>query len=344
MDKVKLYWLCQIGGWLFFNIIEIVSYGNVFGFNKLLFLNGFLNMVVGIILTHSYRSIVLKFNLLKLPSAKLIPRALVLLIFISVLLSFFNVWLDRLTVPSISNLPIGFVLVWGYMFNWSKYILMWALIYHLFQYWEKSLETERDKYRLEATLKENEYNNLKTQLNPHFLFNSLNGIRTLVDLNPASAKEAITRLSNLLRSSLQMNQYKTVSLRQELETVKDYLAIEKIRFDERLQVNYSIEPNTLEVQVPPMMLQTIVENCVKHGISNIIKGGQILIKTFVENDFLFIEIVNSGQFNPKYNQQSDGFGISNTIERLRLLFGENAKFDIQNANINEVKTTIKLPL
>jgi LytS/YehU family sensor histidine kinase len=117
---------------------------------------------------------------------------------------------------------------------------MWALIYHLFQYWERSLQAEKDRLQLQATLKENQYQNLRTQLNPHFLFNSLNSIRTLIDLNPDLSKEAITRLSGLLRSSLQMNNKKTVPLRNEISTLEDYLAIEKIRFDDRLNISFSI--------------------------------------------------------------------------------------------------------
>jgi len=342
MSKKKLYWLSQTGGWIFFIVIETVSYASIFGFNKLLLLNGFLNFIAGIALTHAYRAIILKLNLLKLPTAKLIPRSLILIVFISVLLSLFNIWLDRITVPDLNKIPFGF-LISGYLFNWSKYILLWALIYHLFQYWEKSLEAERDKYRLEVTLKENQFNNLKTQLNPHFLFNALNGVRTLVDINPTAAKEAITKLSNLLRSSLHMSNYKTVSLRQELETVKDYLDIETLRFDDRLQVNYQINPSVLDAQIPPMMLQTLVENAVKHGIAKLKQGGSIVINAYA-NNYLNIEIINSGILEPANNNTLTGYGIKNTKERLELLYNDNFQFSINTFNNNKVITKVKIPL
>lgn len=341
MQKYKLYWACQIGGWAFFMLIEMISYGNVFGFNKLLTLNVVVNFFIGLGLTHLYRLFLIHTNWLTLPSAKLIPRASISIVIISVLMALLNIFLDRFTVPLLRQLPIDGVLVFNYLFNWSRYILMWALIYHLFQYWERSLQAEKDRLQLQATLKENQYHNLRTQLNPHFLFNSLNSIRTLIDLNPDLSKEAITRLSGLLRSSLQMNNKKTVSLRNEISTLEDYLAIEKIRFDDRLNISFSIDHSTQSMEVPPMMLQTLVENSVKHGISNLKNGGFVNIKTFQREQKLHIEITNSGQYHPKENH--DGLGLENTKERLQLLYEGKASFDIHNLNDEVVITKISIP-
>ncbi len=343
MNKTKLYWLSQIGGWMFFTIIEMASYASVFGFNRMLLLNGFLNFILGILLTHAYRFVVLKLKLLQLPTAKLIPKALIVIVVISGILTLFNIWLDRITVPNFDKLPFNFALISGYLFNWSKYILLWALIYHLFQYWEKSLQAERDKYRLEASLREIEYNNLKTQLNPHFLFNSLNGIRTLVDVNPNSAKVAITKLSNLLRSSLQMSNYKTVSLRQEIETVKDYLDIEKLRFEDRLVIEYKISNEALDAQFPPMMLQTLTENAVKHGIAKLKQGGTIVIEAFV-NDKLFVNIENPGAIDIFTIKNPAGYGLKNTRERLKILYGDSAELSLTNKNNETVLTQIIIPV
>lgn len=343
MNKTKLYWLSQIGGWMFFTIIEMASYASVFGFNRMLLLNGFLNFILGILLTHAYRFVVLKLKLLQLPTAKLIPKALIVIVVISGILTLFNIWLDRITVPNFDKLPFNFALISGYLFNWSKYILLWALIYHLFQYWEKSLQAERDKYRLEASLREIEYNNLKTQLNPHFLFNSLNGIRTLVDVNPNSAKVTITKLSNLLRSSLQMSNYKTVSLRQEIETVKDYLDIEKLRFEDRLVIEYKISNEALDAQFPPMMLQTLTENAVKHGIAKLKQGGTIVIEAFV-NDRLFVNIENPGAIDIFTIKNPAGYGLKNTRERLKILYGDSAELSLTNKNNETVLTQIIIPV
>jgi len=274
-----------------------------------------------------------------------------MIILISIPLTLLNVVLDFYTISSgPENIDIehellakiDFAILPIFFFNLSKYVFLWAIMYHFFVYWEKLLRTETDKFELQSILKETQYNNLKTQLNPHFLFNSLNGIRTLVDIDPESAKEAITRLSSLLRGSLKMEKYKTVSLADELNTVNDYLAIEKIRFDERLNIILEIVPDTLKTNLPPMMLQTLVENGIKHGISNLKNGGTILIKSFIKNRNTVIQIINSGQFHPK--NESMGLGIENTKERLRILFEDKASFSISNLNEKNVITEITLPL
>jgi sensor histidine kinase YesM len=351
LNKAKIYWYCQLGGWLVFILIELVSYINVLGFSKGLLINALVNWVVCIILTHFYRLIIIKANWLNLPLQKLIPRGVFMIILISVPLTILNVVLDFYTVPNETEVfdfkkalleQIDFARLPIFFFNLSKYVFLWAIIYHFFLYWEKLLKTETDKFELQAVLKETQYNNLKTQLNPHFLFNSLNGIRTLVDLDPENAKEAITRLSSLLRGSLKMEKHKTVTLANELQTVDDYLAIEKIRFNERLITHFDIEPETLNTNLPPMMLQTLVENGIKHGISNLKNGGTIYVKTFNKNQNTIIQITNCGVYNPKH--ESAGLGIENTKERLRILFDDKAIFTIKNLENEKVLTEIIIPL
>lgn len=353
LKKAKIYWYCQFGGWFFFILIELLTYINVFGFTGGLLLNALANWIAGIVLTHFYRLIVIKANWLSLPLPKLIPRGVFMIILISIPLTFLNVFLDFYTLTETDAnqtidfskeilSKINFSVLPIFFFNLSKYVFLWAIVYHFFVYWEKLLKTETDKFELQAVLKETQYNNLKTQLNPHFLFNSLNGIRTLVDTDPQNAKEAITRLSNLLRGSLKMEKNKTVALGHELNIVSDYLAIEKIRFDDRLLVEMNIAPDTLKTNLPPMMLQTLVENSIKHGINNLKNGGTIKINSIVSGQNTIIQIINSGQYKPK--QEILGLGIENTKERLRILFDEKASFSIKNLDIENVLTEIILPL
>lgn len=351
LNKAKIYWYCQFGGWFVFILIELITYINVFGFSYSLLANALANWIAGIILTHFYRLLVIKANWLNLPLPKLIPRGIVMIILISIPLTLLNVVLDFYTLSNGSEYndigqellsKIDFAVLPIFFFNLSKYVFLWAIVYHFFVYWEKLLRTETDKFELQAVLKETQYNNLKTQLNPHFLFNSLNGIRTLVDIDPENAKEAITRLSSLLRGSLKMEKNKTVTLANELQTVNDYLSIEKIRFDERLKISLEIDENTLNTNLPPMMLQTLVENGIKHGISNLKNGGTILIKSFHKNQKTVIQIINTGQYLPK--QEGSGLGIENTKERLRILFDEKASFSISNLDEKNVITEINLPL
>jgi LytS/YehU family sensor histidine kinase len=139
-----------------------------------------------------------------------------------------------------------------------------------------------------------------------------------------------------------MSKQKTVSLKQEIDTVNDYLAIEKIRFDERLRVEISIPEAALQVQLPPMMLQTLVENAVKHGISKSMKGGEIKISAILTKFHLHIEIVNSGRFEPK--ETEIGLGLENTRERLAILYEDKAAFSVENFNDTEVITKLDIPL
>jgi LytS/YehU family sensor histidine kinase len=158
------------------------------------------------------------------------------------------------------------------------------------------------------------------------------------------SKEAIMRLSSLLRSSLQMSKQKTVSLEQEMATVESYLLIEKIRFDDRLQYSFNIDANTKSTQIPPMMLQTLVENAVKHGISKLKTGGQVLINSVKKGNKVQIEILNSGRFEPNSSDPNSGLGLENTRERLKLLFEDQASFEIKNLDLHFVIATIELPL
>lgn len=216
---------------------------------------------------------------------------------------------------------------------------VWTLFYFIFHYFEKY----NTALKYEALKNEIELNNLKSQLNPHFIFNALNSIRALVDENPSKSKDAITQLSSILRSSLVINKNKLTSFNEEIHTVRDYLDLETIRFEERLKVNVDIDPKSKNYPVPPLMIQTLVENGIKHGISKLKKGGIVSIETKVIDTKLFIKIRNNGQLVHKKLNGAKGFGIENTKQRLKLLYGNKATFSIMNEDDNTVLTEISLP-
>jgi LytS/YehU family sensor histidine kinase len=219
---------------------------------------------------------------------------------------------------------------------------IWWLIYFVWHYIERSGNAQVDKLKLESTVKELELKTIKAQLNPHFIFNALNSIRALVDENPKRARTAITELSNILRSSMQVDKAETVSLENELNIVKDYLALETIRFEERLRVRYDIDYETLVLPIPPMMLQTLVENAIKHGISRIITGGTVVISSHVRNMQHEITVENTGQI--RESETGHGFGLQSTRQRLSLLYGNKASFDIYNKNDETVEAKVIMPL
>ncbi len=221
-------------------------------------------------------------------------------------------------------------------------ISLWLLIYLVWHYIEKNRKDQLDKLKLESLVKELELKTIKSHINPHFIFNALNSIRALVDENPIRARTAITELSNILRSSMQAEKLETVPLHRELDIVKDYLALEQMRFEERLQVKMDIDEDTLDQPIPPMMLQTLVENAIKHGISKFVNGGTVTITSDFKANHHELIVRNSGQLNGLVS--SDGFGIKSTQDRLNLLYQGKASFAIRNFGSDMVESKIIMPV
>lgn len=227
---------------------------------------------------------------------------------------------------------------WDIIFTFIL-IALWLAIYMGWHYVIRNQKDILDKVNLEKTVKELELKTIKSHINPHFIFNSLNSIRALVDENPKRARKAITELSNILRSSLQMEKLETIPFEKELSIVNDYLALEQMRFEERLQVNYDIDEKTLQQPIPPMMLQTLVENAIKHGISKQINGGIINIISKLKNGNFEITVQNTGTIEGNV----EGFGITSTRNRLRLLHNGSSVFNISNLGVGMVQAQIQMP-
>jgi len=271
--------------------------------------------------------------------SRLIPRVLFFIVVLSFVNTTFVVITNYVLEPIsleddevISQVIIEFV-------SFAILFLFWNLIYFLYHYFENYSTT----LKFEATINEIKLNKLKSQLNPHFIFNALNSIRALVDENPKKSKIAITQLSNILRNSLIMDERRLIRFNEEMLIVKDYLDLESIRFEERLQVEYNIHPNSNSFEVPPLMIQTLVENGIKHGISNLVDGGTIKVATFMDGEQLNIQIRNSGQYLNGVVMKHGGYGIENTRQRLKLIYGEKASFTILNENEHFVLTDVVIP-
>jgi two-component system LytT family sensor kinase len=329
-QKQKIYWWCQVTGWVLYFIINLLFFGlsNQTSFRDIVVY--FFFIVLGISLTHVYRYLILKFKILGIN----ILYQLIFIIISSAVLSaiFFTIGFSfRITQLTIENI-----------FNGIVPFTFWSLIYFGFHYLQNYKRTEIQNLRWEAASKDIELNKLKSQLNPHFMFNSMNSIRALIDENPVKAKNAVTQLSNILRNTLLMNKSKEIMLEEELKIVKDYLDLEKIRYEERLNYDFTIEDETLKKSVPPLIVQTQVENAIKHGISKLPKGGRVQVVSRIEDRQLIIEILNSGQVSTEKTET--GFGLLNSKQRLDLLYGSKAGIEIKNTGSNEVQVKIKIPL
>lgn len=230
---------------------------------------------------------------------------------------------------------------WEYFFS-IILVAMWLLIYLVWHYILKNRNDQLDKLKLESTVKELELKTIKSHINPHFIFNSLNSIRALVDENPERARRAITELSNILRSSMQAEKSETVTLERELDIVRDYLALEQMRFEERLKVQFLIDEDTLQHPVPPMMLQTLVENAIKHGISKQLNGGEVKVIASYKDEHLELLVQNTGQLDKEIN--GDGFGIKSTLDRLNLMYQGKASFEIRNLGPDMVESKVEVPV
>lgn len=342
LKRKNLYWITQIAGWGLFvivNLLIISSFENI-PLNKIAL--WILLGIFGIIFSHLYRLYIKKNNWTNLTLKKIIPRILIasfvvaLIIYIPVYGSGYLLGVEQeekhLTAAIIAS-----------TLNITSVILVWSLIYFAIHYFENSKKAEIETLIFEAAVKDFELKTLKAQLNPHFMFNAMNSIRALIEEDPQNAKDAITKLSNLMRYTLKIERTETVPLAEELKTIQDYLDLEKIRFEERLNYKIKSTAEADRVEIPPMMVQTLVENGIKHGISKITAGGNVDVDAKIVNTDLIIEIRNSGKFDEEALKNSSGFGVSNTKHRLSLLFGENASLSLTNENKNTVLTKLKIP-
>ncbi len=344
------YWLFQAIGWGLFAFIFLFF---SFLFDKLEWkftYRLFLYISMGLVLTHFMRWIIRQSNVLMRPlQSQIIILSFITLVFALLLgisetysVKLLTTWLNE---PTAIEPGSDFKKIVENTFHSFIYLFMWNCIYFIYHYIEKSRRQQVDTLKLEALIKELELKTIKAHINPHFIFNSLNSIRALVDEDPERARKAITELSNILRSSMQADKSETVTLEKELYIVKDYLALENMRFEDRLKIEYDVDEDTLDQPVPPMMLQTLVENAIKHGISKQINGGVVRVISIFKNRYHELVVQNTGRLNGALNGEgrSDGFGISSTYDRLSLLYGNKAKFEIKQATPTLVEAKVSIP-
>ena len=301
------------------------------------------NVLLGIIVTHLFRKAMLALSLHPtMPTFKW-GQLLALLLTFASLYSFLTSYVveilklydasrkisleRRFLISLVIDTPIVFV---------------WVSIYILWHYIEFTNSEAIQKVKLESLIKELQLKTIKSQMNPHFIFNALNSIRALVDEDPQRARQAITELSNILRSSIQADQSEVTSLEKELNIVKDYLALEYIRFADRLIVEYASDADTRSNQMPTMMLQTLVENAIKHGLGK--QPGNCLIKiisTYEDNKHLLM-VQNTGVLDHEVGR--DGFGLQSTKNRLNILYRGNAAFEIFQSQPTQVTAKLIIPI
>ncbi|MCA6078337.1 sensor histidine kinase [Fulvivirga sedimenti] len=344
MNKARLYWSLQIGAWLIFAVLQMIGFVE-FQQKELTSTQVYFYLseaAAFMLITHFFRYVLIKSGWLSLYFRELIPRVVFSVIVMAMVMYgirlLISLPLDIFVASAAFDSGKLISLVTGY----TIILFLWAVFYLTYHYFERyNLSLKR-----QAEMNEIELSNLKSQLNPHFIFNALNSIRALVDEDPKKSKHAITQLSTILRSTLVSDQNSLANFEDELKTVRNYLGLESIRYEERLKVDYEIDPESYKFQVPPLMLQTLVENGIKHGISQLKEGGVIKISSKVKGDHLQLIIRNSGQLrkmNGRAHKKPGGLGLINTRRRLDLIYGKNASFQIKNESGTMVRTELVLP-
>ena len=346
----KLYVLAQFVGWGGFTLAYI----------GLAQLNRGISLVdmcvftavnlVGLLLSHGYRRLIHRWGWKQLNWPVLLPRVLVGTLALSVAWTIITWPLYPMLSDGQMAKKLTTLAIFTYsVFNGVWLYTLWSLLYFGYNIADRFRRSEIERAQLKATVKEAELRALKSQVNPHFIFNALNSMRALIEEDPSRARQAVTQLANLLRYSLQSGQLETVPFEEELRIVNDYLALEQVRHEERLRLRLDVDPATLHLPIPPMLLQTLVENAVKYGISVLPEGGEIAIIARCENKCLILQVTTPGELPGSdgivvgRKSDSTGVGLRNAAERLRLLFGEKAVLTLRRGEPGQVVAEACIP-
>lgn len=323
-----LYWVAQFVGWTFYAaLLLFATYAQKPSDLDLPLIIKVIGLeFFAILLTHLMRRAYIQLHWLDLKLSALLPRVFLASLITSVLFSlFYEGFCYLIDIQTNNYEDISFVQFFLEIISVLVLVLFWNALYFTYHFFDKSRNQEVSNILLEANRNEIELKNLRSQLNPHFLFNSLNSIRALIELSPEEAKQSVTSLSNLLRKSLMYGKQNLISTSEEIEMVKNYLELEKIRFEERIKVIWLVDESLNDYLIPPFSLQMLVENAIKHGISKLIEGGVIEIKIGQTQQIIFFTVENSGLLS---STKDIGIGIENTKRRLDLQFKGKANFEI----------------
>jgi len=352
--KNRLYVLCQLCGWGGLTGMQLF-YQNAADPHRQSRLHDqaliTMIMLLGLLLTHYARPLIKRWGWVQLGWTALLPRVAGMATVMSLLWSLVGFGYTHLVLGEPWQAKFGPVFViTAATINGILLFIGWFCVYFIYHAFERLRRMQLEQLQLSNSVKEAELRALKSQVNPHFLFNSLNSLRALIDEDAPRARESVTRLANMLRYSLQSGQQETVPLEEEIRIVEDYLALEQIRHESRLRVQWQIAEEVRGRAVPPMLLQTLVENAVKYGISTRREGGEVLIVANLESDHLHIGVTNPGEMTIPVSAaaaragSSTGVGLRNASERLRLVFGNQARLALASEPVGCVTAHVRIPL
>lgn len=247
---------------------------------------------------------------------------------------YFEMYLDGFTSVEDWQEYMLELLAWDAMRFYDQYIIT-AAIFYIIRYFETLQRKEHEQSELVIKNKEMQLSLLKSQINPHFLFNTLNSISMLISTSKIKARQVITRLSDIFRYALDSYGGDTVKLSQELEFIENYIRIQLVRFEDRLKFVKDVDPRCLNLDLPPMILQPLIENAVKYGVAPKDEGGEIRLTVKPFGNSIFFEVRDNGLgSNAKkvLDSESSGIGLDNTEKRLKNFFGQGTKLNIESSD------------
>lgn len=341
-DKLPSFWAIQLVGWIVYLVVIYITFLSIAqpeNFLKLFYLKAF-RAFTGFVLTSIFLRQIYRFAENRISIGWMVGTVLICASIFGYVWTVIEYYYAYLTNP-ILNFENYLARSPRIALDYAMTLTAWSALYLGVKNWlawqkerENSIQANflADKAQLEV---------LRYQLNPHFLFNALNSIRASVDEDQNRAKKMITQLAEFLRHSLLSAEKKEIPLREELDAVKNYLAIEKIRFEEKLEIEYEIDEKAEDFSIPCLLLNPLVENAIKHGLQTSPKPLKIKISAELEGVKLKIEVANTGKLNNLHNSNGTKIGLKNVRERLEKLYGGNSFFEL-NQNENWVVAKIQI--
>ncbi|MEM6771231.1 MAG: histidine kinase [Bacteroidota bacterium] len=336
---LSLYWTCQLIGWgavaPYWFYYLVINNPPLESLAVVLFQAG-----LQLFLTDQYRRLAHRWGWLRLPAAQQIPRIILAwLVLISLYLLMVYVMYNLQHQGKFWEHKVWL----GALAGGTRYHAIWLLAFHLYHFAQQMADERAAAARNAQLAAEAQLAKLSNELNPHFLFNALNGIKALTRENPVNARQGIDRLAELLRYSLRQSERSLVPFPEEKSIIDEYISLEKMRLEERLTLHWHLPETSAQLILPPLSLHTLVENAVKHGITKLPEGGAITVILTQTVSHSVFTVTNDGTYSP----DTPGSGLANLRQRLQLQYGTSASITINNLpqeSSPRVRAILSIPL
>lgn len=335
------YWICQILGWGVYVAIGLAMVLPQTGPQPVILIGYGLFFFYSIALSHGLRHLIKRREWLALAPGRAAARLVIAALLLGIILV-----LLIILVQSLLSWSSPFAVSGRFLFimwiNTTGASLFWTAAYTGRAALIRARQARQNAIALELGMREARLNALEAQLAPHFLFNCLNSLRGMIVENPAQAQDMVTQLANILRHNLLRDSTPSQTLGEQIEFTTDYLALESVRFEERLKTRFAVAADTRACVIPAMLLQTLVENAIKHGIAHLPDAGEIAVASRFDGNVLVVTVENTGALAPS-PAGSTRVGLKNLRERLHVLHGTGATLELAETGNGNVCATVRIP-